>query len=249
MDQLMNWLGASRRFISTGNPGGNGVVERFNGEIVRAVKKMKLDDPSRADWRMRVAALAIQANSSFSRTIQGSPFFAFFGRSPNLPQDILWVPGVKESEGELLESEVAQMRAAMVEAKEIMRRINLIFAEELEVKNALKGSPDSRSFEPGDWVMIHNAVQLDKNVSKLLAHAGPFEVVEKVNDGLDYMLKGADGVVGWCSAYRLLPYNSTLKVVSGYGLAPSMIGPAMRYASTGELNKISDILSELYSSG
>jgi hypothetical protein len=82
MDQLMNWLGASRRFISTGNPGGNGVVERFNGEIVRAVKKMKLDDPGRADWRMRIAAIAIQANSTLSRTIQGSPFFLHFLADP-----------------------------------------------------------------------------------------------------------------------------------------------------------------------
>jgi hypothetical protein len=54
MDQLVEWLGASRRFISTGNPGGNGVVERFNGEIVRAVKKMRLDNPDRTDWRIRI---------------------------------------------------------------------------------------------------------------------------------------------------------------------------------------------------
>ena len=134
----------------------------------------------------------------------------------------------------------------MVEARNIMRSINMVFAEELEVKNALKGVPDSRSFEPGDWVMIHNAVQLDKNVSKLVAHAGPYEVVEKVNDGLDYMLKGADGIVSWCSAYRLLPYNSSLKVVSGYGLARSMIGPAMRYASKSELDKVDAILEELF---
>ncbi len=55
--------------------------------------------------------------------------------------------------------------------------------------------------------MVYNGTQLDPALSKSIANdERPFEVVDKVSNGLDSACL-ADGVEGLASAFRLLPHN------------------------------------------
>jgi transposase InsO family protein len=242
---LAAWLGYDHITIAVGNPAGNGQVERFNKTIVEAVVKMKLDDPLAVDWTKRIAALALQFNIAFNDAIKGRPFVAFTGRAPSMPRDLVGVPFAgKELAGSPdLAVSVAEMRLAMLEAAAIARVVTAAGMVSKETKQALKELPIE--FGVGAWVLVINGSSTSDTSAKLLAHAGPFQVVDRIS-AQDYLICGADGIPCWVSAFRLAKFEGRYSTLAGFGLAPSALGPDVRWYCPKEQERVSQALEKFF---
>ena len=63
--------------MTTGLPRANGQVERLNSVIISVLSKLSLDDPIK--WYRHVDRVQQVINSTFSRSINSSPFEVLFG--------------------------------------------------------------------------------------------------------------------------------------------------------------------------
>ena len=158
-------LGVKHRTIVTGNPQGNGPVERFNN-FLNVMFTIML--PEYTAWDVTVEMILFAFRISPNEATGYSPFFALFGRHPTLPIELtLGNPATTAPVVELAEEQKPEQihlndrLNLMVKVFGDIRRMQLNMA-----KRNQKRLNDSRlktvtRFKPGDLVIYHNSNESD----------------------------------------------------------------------------------------
>src|SRR6185436_3914571 len=83
---LVNIMGAHHRLASAYHPQSNGLTERFNQTLCRALDKGISE--TKYDWDMLIPPALFAYRTIKNRTTKHEPFYLLYGRSPTLPIEL-----------------------------------------------------------------------------------------------------------------------------------------------------------------
>ncbi|XP_076462144.1 uncharacterized protein LOC143294651 [Babylonia areolata] len=163
---------------------GNGLVERYNGVLKTALRKLTQEKPKQ--WDRYIPALLFAYREATQESLGFSPFELLYGRTVRGPLSVLrqlWTDEHTSEEVRTPAEYVVDLRNRIEETCELARR-NLAAAcqRHAEVFNR---KSQNRAFSPGDKVLLllpqrHNKLQL--------CWQGPFEVLERKGEA-DYKIR------------------------------------------------------------
>lgn len=173
--------GITHYTITTGQPRGNGQVERIHQVIISVLSKLSADDPTK--WYRRISGVQRCLNSTYQRSIGMTPFELLFGtKMKDKNEDIM-----KLIEEEEIQNYSAKRNELRTKAKEAIKKI-----QEENVKSYNIKRKKAINYEVGDLVAIKRTqfTQGSKLYPKFL---GPYEVVAKKHHDRYAVRKVGDG--------------------------------------------------------
>ncbi|OWZ02422.1 hypothetical protein PHMEG_00026022 [Phytophthora megakarya] len=174
-------LGIKKLFGSAYHPKTQGLVERFNGTLIRMLKMYVSE--AQEDWDVYLPRVLFAYRTTYHEALGDSPFFPLYGRDPVLPLDVAFL-----NLGEKWKSnEVAQYRRklhqSMRNARHLVER-QLIKAQNRHEKRLQ--NQVAVHFEMGDpvWVYQFFRARRGENRTKTLAFSwhGPYRITGKVGE-------------------------------------------------------------------
>lgn len=183
--------------ITTGQPRGNGQVERTHQIIIAALSKLSADDPTK--WYRKVSAVQRCINGTYQRAIGVTPFELMFGVKIRDRNDEL----VKIIEEENIERMNEKRRELREKAKESINKI-----QEENIKTYNKKRKEATSYEIGDLVAIKKT-QFSQGSKLYPKFLGPYEIIKKSRndryglrkigrtEGPNYTTSSADFMKPW----------------------------------------------------
>ena len=172
------------------HPQTSGLVERFNGTIIRILKRYVYETPDTWDISLPIATYAY--NTTEQRTNQVSPYEIIFGRKATL----LFADKLALStESETTHEYVAKIR------RDIEKICTKVIVNQAEVRAKEKQRYDVKArgkcFEVGDRVLLFNpAVKMGQNRKFAPCYMGPYTITEQLAP----------------TTYRITPDNENDKV-------------------------------------
>ena len=165
-DSLTQMLGARIKLASLYYPQGNAVIERSHRTLNNMLRTMLLERKGQ-DWSTLLPSIMLYMNSMVQEQTGVSACEILFGRSPNLPPDILFSPAIPVFEDR--EGHVKQLKRDL---KDIRSKLSRVLGQE---KNQ-----ETNPFSVGEKLVI--AILPDENTNKLLAKwKGPFVITRIPN--------------------------------------------------------------------
>ena len=89
--EVCNLLGVRKTRTTPYHPQGNGMVERFNRNLLGMLSTTVGNHPS--SWEQNIRKVCLAYNSSVHSSTGYSPFFLMFGRQVKLPVDLMYGTG------------------------------------------------------------------------------------------------------------------------------------------------------------
>lgn len=187
-DQLAYWGIKSRR-TAPYSPQANGLVERFNSEIMRILRsEMPVDGRQEFNWVQQLPRIAMTARMMVQGSTQCSPYQVLFGKNtPTLDRGILRRNLFGAEFGPIMDDEdtiVVHLKEKLAEAIEVSKnsieeyaKLHIRNAQAVQKKSFARrhGSEEQKGarFKIGDWVDIR-----DPNKPKLRPRTiGPYRIV------------------------------------------------------------------------
>ncbi|OWZ08618.1 LOW QUALITY PROTEIN: hypothetical protein PHMEG_00018807 [Phytophthora megakarya] len=171
-------LGIKKRFGSAYHPQTQGLVERFNGTLIRMLKMYVSE--AQEDWDVYLPRVRFAYRTAYHEALGDTPFFSLYGRDPVLPLDVAFL-----NLGEKWKSnEVAQYRRelhkSLRDARHVVER-QLIKAQDRHEKRLQYQV--TVHFEIGDPVWVYQffrARRGENRIKKLVfSWHGPYRIVGK----------------------------------------------------------------------
>lgn len=153
--------------ITTGQPRGNGQVERVHQIIINVLSKLTVDDPTK--WYRRISAVQRSINSTYQRSIQMTPFELLTGvKMRNQNDEIIKL--IEEESVQNFNEEREELRR---KAKEGILKI-----QEENKKNYNRKRKTARQYNVGDLVAIKRT-QFVQGYKLYPKYLGPYEIIQK----------------------------------------------------------------------
>ena len=180
-------LGIKKLTSSAYHPQTQGLVERFNGTLMKML--MMYVNDNQDDWDVYLPRLLFAYRTSHQDTLGDSPFFCLFGRDPVLPLDLAFGDVARP----WVSSDISSYKEHLYESFKKMRRLVERQHIQGQNQNARRLQKQKEvSFAPTDRVWVHqefrrrqptaNNPVIDERVSKLAFHwHGPYRIVNQVN--------------------------------------------------------------------
>ncbi len=155
------------------HPQTSGLVERFNGTVIRILKRYVYETPDTWDVSLPMATYAY--NTTEQRTNGISPYEIIFGKKAAfLFSDKM----TANNEGETVHEYVAKMR------RDIEKICTKVIKQQTEVRNKAKEKYDTKArgkcFEVGDRVLLFNpAVKLGQNRKFAITYIGLYTITQQ----------------------------------------------------------------------
>ena len=207
VSSLCTRLGIKRTQTSAYHPQGNGQVERFNRTLEAMLAKMVREN--QRDWDVHIPKALFAYRTALHESSGYSPYRINFGRTPNLPVDIMLgreLPSTEEGERKIPEF-VEEVSRSLKEAYEDVRQK----LDEAHKKNkaiydrSVKGSV----LTIGDRVWLYIPAVKPGRTRKLSSlWRGPYTIIDRVGD-LDYHIQ----LIG--SSKTLIVHRNRLKLCYG----------------------------------
>lgn len=160
--------------ITTGQPRGNGQVERIHQIIIAVLSKLSADDPTK--WYRRVSQVQRCLNGTYQRSIGMTPFELLFGTKMRDKDDELQKL-IEEENIQNFNEKREQMRKS---AKECIQKI-----QDENIKNYNKKRKTAVTYNVGDLVAIKKT-QFSQGSKLFPKYLGPYEVIKvKRNERYD----------------------------------------------------------------
>jgi hypothetical protein len=184
LSSLMNELyvvwGIDKKTTTAYHPQTNGLVERFNGTLVKMLSTVCI--AAEEDWFSYVQPATFAYNTSVQATIEESPYFILYGRDACLPSDAFL--SNPESHFGSTERYINEMQHRYSVAWNLVKN-HLVAARDAYLRNHTNVLT-LPSYSPGDEVLLLlPAFVLEKGVKKSkLLHPwiGPYIIKEKRSD-------------------------------------------------------------------
>lgn len=162
--------------ITTGQPRGNGQVERIHQIIIAVLSKLSADDPTK--WYRRVSKVQRCLNGTYQRAIGMSPFELLFGTKMRDQDDEL----NKLIEEEKIQNFNEKRLELRNKAKESIQKI-----QDENIRNYNKKRKRAITYDVGDLVAIKKT-QFSQGSKLYPKYLGPYEIV-KCNRNDRYAVK------------------------------------------------------------
>lgn len=186
--------------ITTGQPRGNGQVERIHQIIINVLNKLSADDPTK--WYKHVSAVQRCINNTYQRSVKMSPFELLTGvKMRDKDDNILEL--IEEENVQNFNEEREELRR---KAKEGIQKI-----QEENRKNYNRKRKTAIQYSVGDLVAIKRT-QFVQGFKLYPRYLGPYEVTcKKRNDRYDVRKVGqGEGPINTCSSADLMkPWTTT----------------------------------------
>ena len=188
MTSVLKALGISQITVSPYHPQANGMIERLNGTLKKAIKKAGATETTWDKWLHFVLhAIRITDHSATGHT----PYELLFGRMPNTPISSLKeaLEGSQEDIPQPITDYLASLHTTMANAKEAAEAV------EAKAKKASKAYHDSRkkakasTLEPGTSVLCFEP---KKKKGLSATWLGPFTITKRLGD-LTYLIDMGHG--------------------------------------------------------
>ena len=181
---LTTMYGIDHRLTTAYHPSANGLVERKNKEVSRALKKYT--DGTYAAWNEWLPLVQMSLNKAISQKTKSTAFALMFGRKFNNFKDFREVELVKDKNKGVDELKEHWNEFHQIVLPGLDKRVN-------EVKQKQESRLNSRkqleNFKPGDKVMV---LDVNRGSKWDPVYEGPYEVVEQHRGGA-YSLKNELG--------------------------------------------------------
>lgn len=186
MEHMLQLTGTEHKVTSSYHPRTNGLTERFNQTLVKALKKHSEVEPK--NWHTWLSYILLAYRTRINTITGFTPFELMFGRQ------MLGFENWKEENDE--ETDAAIIKRAF-EIKNMVENTNKQAVENIQKKQEIQIKKQnnqhnitSTSLQPGTQVFL----KVQKMHGKLEPnYHGPYTVVEKTKRG-NYKLKNAKGV-------------------------------------------------------
>ena len=93
MDALCKRLNIKRSKTTAYHPQTNGLVERFNGTLMRSLRK--LADEREDEWDEYINEVSFAYRTSVQETTRKDPFFLLYGRNARLPVELQYPTNIR----------------------------------------------------------------------------------------------------------------------------------------------------------
>jgi hypothetical protein len=91
MVEVCKILNISKIHTTPYHPIGNGLVERFNGTLIRMLAMFVCDN--QLNWDLLISGIVFAYSTSIHQSTKETPFFLLYGRRARLPNDVTnWMP-------------------------------------------------------------------------------------------------------------------------------------------------------------
>ena len=170
-------LGITRTQTTAYHPQGNGQVERFNRTLESMLSKVASEN--QRNWDENLQKVLFAYRTAVHDSTGYTPFLVMFGRSPNLPVDVM-LGRYREDSGSSVPKYVQRTRALMKAAfSDVHKRIKKSHYKQ-------KGVADQRcvvyEFQVGDRVWLYVPAVRTGQTKKLASlWRGPYTVIDKLN--------------------------------------------------------------------
>eukprot|EP01130_Rhizamoeba_saxonica_P000149 TRINITY_DN1015_c0_g1_i12.p1 TRINITY_DN1015_c0_g1~~TRINITY_DN1015_c0_g1_i12.p1 ORF type:complete len:481 (-),score=91.56 TRINITY_DN1015_c0_g1_i12:1081-2523(-) len=182
MHHLCQVLNIEKKMTTTNHAQGNGKTERYNrtlcSMLAKAVKQ------TGRPFHQLIDDVTFAYNTSEHAAIRESPFFINFGREPQYPSDVEFLPNDNKM-NESQRSYISEMVRSLKTAKKIARKVNENYNLRTERTWNDNIPKNQDKFKIGDKVWLQKD-HLDKGEVRKLApkRKGPYTIKEVINDHL-----------------------------------------------------------------
>ncbi|CAK1603490.1 unnamed protein product [Parnassius mnemosyne] len=159
--------GITHYTITTGQPRGNGQVERIHQIIISVISKLSADDPTK--WYKQVSKVQRYLNSTWQRSIGMTPFELLFGTKMKDENEKI----MKLIEEEEVKNYNKQRNELRLKAKESIQKM-----QEENVKNYNRKRKKATEYKVDDLVAIKR-IQFTQGSKLYPKYLGPYAVTAK----------------------------------------------------------------------
>lgn len=183
MKTLCSKLGIKQNFTSSFHPQSNGITERFNRTALNFFRKY-LEGTNM--WENLLAPLAFSHNTTVHSSTKHSPYFAVYGRIPNMPHMVAFPNARDKYYGE----DNVQHKLQILKKSQMRIQENNALAF-IKAKEQFDKRSVDRKFEVGDRCYILRPSVDSKNVQQKLRppYDGPYTIIEKLSHNNYIVLK------------------------------------------------------------
>ena len=178
-------LGIRKKTSTAYHPETQGLVERFNGTLIRIIKMFVSDHQK--DWDVYLPKVLFAYRTSYHETIGDSPFYLLYGFDPTIPLDLAFLEGkIKVTDFNLR----GHRRKMVREFRDTRNRVAEVMMKAQTKVDRLQFKRIKVEYEMGEpvWLFCYFRKQAnsdDDRVSKLAPKwHGPFRVVDKISDNV-----------------------------------------------------------------
>lgn len=215
---LCEMLGIRRTNTTAYHPQGNGQTERFNRTLESILAKLLQDNTTQWDDQIPQALFAYR--TSLHESTRFSPFLLMFGRSPNLPIDVMLGKSNSRCQPvpEFVETIQEKMPGLFNMAKEHLS------VAQAHQKQCHDNHSQPRLFQVGAQVLLYTPVVPKGSIKKFASHwKGPFIVLNKLSD-VNYRIQSlTTGKKSNVHVNRLKPYWDANAATPSSGDAPTFM--------------------------
>ncbi|CAB4009128.1 retrotransposable element [Paramuricea clavata] len=172
-EELHQRTGTEHRITSAYHPQSNGLDERFNQTIQRALRKAV--NEKQDNWDEAIDDILFAYRTSVQATTKHTPFYLMFGREARLPIQMEIVPEGKERTLEERLEELADLRKSYGKVADNIKESQ---DKQKKLYDAKHGA-SKQEFKQGSLVLLRNSRNDSRKGGKLDAKwLGPYEVVD-----------------------------------------------------------------------
>jgi hypothetical protein len=224
---------------SSYHPQCNGLVERFNGTLVRMLKKYV--STQQLEWDIYIPMCLWSYRTSYQSTIHEMPYYTLFGTKPRQPVDVILNSDEKKYSDRY--EYVNEVRDRLEHAHVIVKQQLQASVDKREAKQNEKEIKYTE-FKPDDLVLMY-VPRVKRGMSKKLAPLwkGPYTILQPINK-VTYKIR----LIGSNKARPMLAHVSRLKAYvqaqelsTDYDSEPESVA---NYSEDGYVSQQDNILSE-----
>ena len=174
----------SKILTSPHRPQGNGLVERFNRQIIDILRTVSKGDPN--NWDTLLSHVMSALNTAHHSAIGESPYFVLYHRDPTIPFSKLWGGNGPQPEIESSEDRLSRMKEIFLLVKANLQKAYDKYSSYYNTRCK------DKHIKVGSKVLKKNekAHGPSRKFSEL--YSGPYRVIEVQPNGVTFKIKHLD---------------------------------------------------------
>ncbi|KAI6660178.1 Gag-pol fusion protein [Oopsacas minuta] len=192
--ELFDLTKTTHRISTAYHPQTNGLVERFNQTIQRALLKLVIKEQD--NWDMYIDGVLFAYRTSVQKTTKKSPFEIMYLREAILPIEMDFMPEYLNIPADPnIDAFICQMNNIK---KSLYGKVdkNIQEGQEKQKNEYDKKQKQSKNFKPGTLVLLRNSAKDGRKGDKFrMRYLGPYEIFQDIGKGVYKLRNCVTGIL------------------------------------------------------